>query len=162
MMVVEILETTSADLDVYVGVGNLPYSALQKAASAEEGPMEYLNIIQPNFGGTCWIMVQNWQASTAGGTDSVKLAYGFVSKATSTNYTVTGPTSVPALNPFDVTVSWDLGSTFDSKEVWYGWFSIGTSATKKDDVGKINFNLYKAAGEEPELKSIYLPMINRP
>ena len=161
-MVVEILETTSADLDVYVGVGNLPHSALQKAASAEEGAMEYLNIIQPSFGGTCWIMVQNWQASTAGGTDSVKLAYGFVSKATSTNYTVTGPTSVPALNPFDVAVSWDLGSTFDSKEVWYGWFSIGTSATKKDDVGKINFNLYKAAGEEPELKSIYLPMINRP
>jgi len=160
-MVVEILETTSADLDVYVGVGNLPYSALQKAASAEEGPMEYLNIIQPNFGGTCWIMVQNWQASTAGGTDSVKLAYGFVSKATSTNYTVTGPTSVPALNPFDVTVSWDLGTTFDTSEVWYGYFTIGSTATKKDDVGKLSFNIYKQVTEPVLDNFIYIPLVTK-
>ena len=161
-MVVEILETSSADLDVYVGVGNTPHPALQKASSAEAGPMEYLNIFQPNFSGTCWIMVQNWESSEPGVSDPVKLAYGFVPKSGGTNYSITAPATVPALNPFDITVSWDVSSTFADTEVWYGWFSIGSTATLKNDVGKLDFNLYKAAGIEPILQSIYLPIINRP
>lgn len=158
-MVVEVLETTSLDLDIFVGTGNTPHSALQKAYSAGAGPMEYLNLFKPSFSGTCWIMVQNWQASTAGGTDPVKLAYGFVPKSGGTNYTVTGPAAVPALNPFDLTVDWDLSDTFATKEVWYGWFSVGTTAANKENVGKIDFNLYKAP---PALdKIIYLPLLTR-
>lgn len=158
-MVVEILETTSADLDVYVGVGNTPHPALQKAYSAEAGPMEYLNIFQPTFSGTCWILVQNWQSSASGVEDPVKLAYGFVPKSGGTNYSITGPATVPALSPFDITVDWDLSATFSSSEVWYGWFSIGSTATIKNDVGKLDFNIYKAP---PVLdKFIYLPILTR-
>ena len=158
-MVVEILETTAADLDVYVGVGNTPHPALQKAYSAEAGPMEYLNIFQPTFSGTCWILVQNWESSEPGVEDPVKLAYGFVPKSGGTNYSITGPATVPALNPFDITVEWDLSATFSSSEVWYGWFSIGSTATIKNDVGKLDFNIYKAP---PVLdKFIYLPILTR-
>jgi len=158
-MVVEILETTAADLDVFVGVGNTPHLALQKAFSAEAGPMEYLNIFQPKFSGTCWIMVQNWESSEPGVADPVKLAYGFVPKSGGTNYSVTGPASVPALTPFDITVDWDLGAGFGTAEVWYGWFSIGSTATIKNDVGTLDFNLYKAP---PVLdKVIYLPLLTR-
>lgn len=158
-MVVEILETTSADLDVYVGVGNTPHPALQKGYSAEPGPMEYLNIFQPTFSGTCWILVQNWQSSAPGVEDPVKLAYGFVPKSGGTNYSITGPATVPALNPFDLTIDWDLSATYAASEVWYGWFSIGSTATIKNDVGKLDFNIYKA----PLVldKSIYLPLLTR-
>ncbi len=158
-MVVEILETTAADLDVYVGVGNTPHPALQKAYSAEAGPMEYLNIFQPTFSGTCWILVQNWESSEPGVEDPVKLAYGFVPKSGGTNYSIIGPATVPALSPFDITVEWDLSATFSSSEVWYGWFSIGSTATIKNDVGKLDFNIYKAP---PVLdKFIYLPILTR-
>jgi len=158
-MVVEILETTAADLDVYVGVGNTPHPALQKAYSAEPGAMEYLNIFQPTFSGNCWILVQNWQSSEPGVEDQVKLAYGFVPKSGGTNYSITGPASVPALNPFDLTVDWDLSATYNTSEVWYGWFSIGSTTTIKNDVGKLDFNIYKA----PLVldKSVYLPLLTR-
>ncbi|MEN6530356.1 MAG: S8 family serine peptidase [Anaerolineaceae bacterium] len=158
-MVVEILETTSSDLDIFVGVGATPHPALQKAYSAEAGPMEYLNIFQPTFSGTCWILVQNWESSEPGVEDPVKLAYGFVPKSGGTNYSITGPATVPALSPFDITVEWDLSATFSSSEVWYGWFSIGSTATIKNDVGKLDFNIYKAP---PVLdKFIYLPILTR-
>ena len=158
-MVVEILETTSADLDIYVGVGNTPVSALEKAYAATAGPMEYLNLFQPTFSGTCWILVQNWQSSEAGVADPVKLAYGFVPKSGGTNYNITGPASVPALNPFDLTVDWDLSATFNTSEVWYGWFSIGSTATLKNDVGKLDFNIYKTSLVLD--KVIYLPLLTR-
>lgn len=160
-MVVEVLETTSEDLDIYVGLGNVPHSALQKAVSANPGPMEYLNLFQPKFNGTCWIMVQNWQASVAGGSDSVKLAYGFVPKSGGTNYSVSGPVSVPALNPFNLTVDWNLSSTFDTNEVWYGWFSVGTNASQKDNVGKLDFNIYKKSTAPVLDNLIYLPLLTR-
>lgn len=158
-MVVEILETTASDLDVFVGVGNTPHPALQKAFSAEPGPMEYLNIFQPTFSGTCWILVQNWESSEPGVEDPVKLAYGFVPKSGGTNYSITGPANVPALSPFDLTVDWDLSATYAASEVWYGWFSIGSTTTIKNDVGKLDFNLYKA----PLVldKIIYLPLLTR-
>ena len=158
-MVVEILDTTSADLDVFVGTGNTPHPALQKAFSAGAGPWEYLNIFQPTFSGTCWILVQNWESSAPGVADPVKLAYGFVPKSGGANYSVTGPAIVDALTPFDVTINWDLGAGFDTAEVWYGWFSIGSTTTIKNDVGKLDFNLYKAP---PVLdKAIYLPLLTR-
>lgn len=160
-MVVEILETTSLDLDIFVGVGS-PHPSLQKASSTEPGAMEYLNIFQPNFSGTCWILVQNWESSGPGVEDPIKLAYGFVPKSGGTNYNITGPASVPAMTPFDLTVDWDLGGAFYTSEVWYGWFSIGSTATLKNDVGMLDFNLYKDAGVIPELESIYLPIISRP
>ncbi|NLE83278.1 MAG: S8 family serine peptidase [Chloroflexi bacterium] len=161
-MIVEILETTASDLDIYVGIGSNPHPTLQKAYSAEPGAMEYLNIFQPNFSGGCWILVQNWESSEPDATDSIKLAYGFVPKSGGANYNITGPAAVPALNPFDLTVNWNLGASFATDEVWYGWFSIGTSATKKDNVGKLDFNLYKVS-DDPVLDKInYLPIILRP
>ncbi len=158
-MVVEILETTSADLDVFVGVGATPHPALEKASSTQPGPWEYLNIFQPTFSGTCWIMVQNWESSAPGVADPVKLAYGFVPKSGGTNYSITGPASVPTLTPFDVTVDWDLGAAFATGEVWYGWFSLGSTSTLKNDVARLDFNLYKV----PLVldKAIYLPLLTR-
>ena len=159
-MVVEVLETTAADLDVYVGTGNAPVEALLKAYSANAGSAEYLNIPLPTFSGTCWILVQNWEASEPGASDPVKLAVGFVPKTDANNYTVTAPAATPKLTPFEMTVAYNNLPAFDGTDVWYGWFSVGSTATKKDDVGKLDFNIYKVAGETPILdKFIYFPAI---
>jgi len=161
-MVVEVLETTATDLDVFVGTGNVPVEALLKAYSANPGSMEYLNIFQPTFSGTCWIMVQNWEASEAGASDPVKLAVGFVPKTDAGNFTVTAPNAVPKLEPFEMTVSYSNLPLFDTADVWYGWFSVGSSATLKDDVGKLDFNVYKISGEGPDpdpVISIFFPVI---
>ena len=163
-MVVQILESTAKDLDVYVGVGATPAKPLEKAVAGEPGPLEYMNLIEPGFGGTCWIMVQNWEASAPGAEDPVKLAYGFVPKSGGTNYSIIGPTgTVEAMTPFDVTVKWDLGAGFEDNEVWYGWFSLGTDTTKKDDIAKVSFNLYKTVEDpdpEPVLDNfIFFPVI---
>ena len=70
--------------------------------------------------------------------------------------------SVPALTPFDLTVNWNLEPAFDTNEVWYGWFSVGSSAVLKDDVGKLDFNLYKVAPVAPVLDQfIYLPCVEK-
>jgi len=105
-------------------------------------------------------MVQNWEASAEGVEDFVKLAVGFVPKTDANNYSITAPNVVPELQPFEMTVEFTNLPFFDSRDVWYGWFSVGSSATKKDDVGKLNFNIYKVAPEPPVLdKVIYFPVI---
>lgn len=163
-MVVQVLETTSQDLDIFVGLGATPHKLLEKAVSGEPGPFEYMNLINPGFSGGCWIMVQNWEASEEGGTDPVKLAYGFVPKSGGQNYTITGPSGeVTELTPFDVKVAWNLGASFDEAEIWYGWFSIGTDTNIKDDIGKVSFNLFKGEADpdpDPVLDQfIHFPVI---
>lgn len=158
-MVVEVLETTSLDLDIYVGTGNTPHKNLEKAYAAMPGAMEYLNLFQPAFSGTCWIMVQNWEASEPGAVDPVKLAVGFVPKSGGTNYSVSAPAATPALNPFKMTVAYNGLPQFDNRDVWYGWFSVGSNATKKDDIGKLDFNIYKETVPVVETMDIYFPVI---
>jgi subtilisin family serine protease len=159
-MVAEILETTSPDLDIFLGTGSTPAKLLEKATSASGGSMEYINLHGPTWAtGTCWLMVQNWEASEAG-EDPVKLAIGTVPKTPSTNLTVSiDPTSVPKLTPFDMTVSWDLGTVWEGKEVWYGWFSAGSTATQKNDIVEMDVNLYRDEEiPQPEFQ-LYLPLI---
>ena len=91
--------------------------------------------------------------------DSVKLAYGFVPKSGGSNYTVSGPASLPALTPFDLSVDWNLGASYNTSQVWYGWFSVGSSASLKNDIGKIDVNLYKEISTVPI--SVYLPLLVR-
>lgn len=144
-MVIEVLSTTSSDIDLYVGTGTTPTLALQKAKGTTPDALEYLNIVSPAFSGTCWALAQSWEEAP------VKLAVGMVSKTASTNYTVTGPAAVPAMTAFDLNVAWNL-PFFSNTEVWYGYFTVGTSATATSDVGKVDVNLYKEV----------LPVVNYP
>lgn len=152
-IVVEVLSTTSNDLDIFIGVGNTPHKTLEKGSAATPGAMEYLSISNPAFSGTCWILVQNWDGSTEG--DEVSLAYGLVSK-TAANFTVTGPSSVPAVTPFELTIDWNLPA-FETTQVWYGYFSVGTSSTNVSNVGKVDMNFYKTVPVLDEF--MYLPAI---
>lgn len=162
-IVAEILETTSPDLDIYMGTGSTPSSGLQRAMSADAGSMEYINLLKPtwNTSLTCWLMVQNWEASEAG-EDPVKLAIGVVPATPANNYTVSITPSAPAaLTPFDMTVAWNLTTVYGQSDVFYGWFSAGSTATLKDDIAKIDLNLYKVPAPAPS-DFIYLPLVFKP
>ena len=159
-MVVEVLETTARDLDVFVGTGTTPQSALETAKAVGSPRLEYLNIARPAFSGPCWIMVQNFSPSTEGVADSVKLAVGFVPRTIDGVFTVTGPASVPALAPFEIGVNYSLtGFTEPNRWAWYGYLTLGSAAGKTDDIGIMDVNLYKTL----TLRKIpvYLPLINR-
>ena len=154
-LVVEVLGTNAKDIDLYLGNGSNPHESLQKAYSADVGPYEYFNQITPTWptGSKCWILVQNYEASAPGAVDSVKIAYAFVPKATATNFTVTTPTgAIEALTTFNVTVNWNLSASFEDADVWYGYLTLGTNNNPKNDVAKMDINLYKGF-------DVYLPLI---
>jgi len=158
-LVVEVLETPSLDIDIYMGNGSNPHSTLQKVYSAEAGSFEYINEIEPDWptGNPCWILVQNYEASEAGAIDPVKIAYAFVPKTGANNFTVSTPSGpIAKLNPFNVTVNWNLGASYEATEAWYGYLTLGTTSTIKDDVAKLDINLYKGYDT-----FIYLPLIRR-
>ena len=150
-IVAEILNTTSPDLDIYMGIGTTPSQSSLRAYSVQSNSsMEYLSIVNPTWSGTCWLLVQNYESS--GSADSVKVALGVVPNVEATNYTVTAPTEVSKLTPFDMTVAWNLSDTFADNEIWYGWFSAGSTSTLKEDIVKMSINLYRS-------KLIYLPLV---
>ncbi len=157
-LVAEVLESSSPDLDMYMGTGSTPAKLLEKAYSAVGGSMEYISINNPTWtNGTCWVLIQNYESS--GEADTVRLAVALVPKTGTPNFTVTAPTSVPKLQPFDMTVAWDLGSSFSESEVWYGWFSAGSTSTLKDDIVKMDVNLYKTGHVGPTVVNLYLPLV---
>ena len=61
-----------------------------------------------------------------------------------------------------MTVAWDLGSSFSESEVWYGWFSAGSTSTLKDDIVKMDVNLYKTGQVGPTVVNLYLPLVLKP
>jgi len=165
-LVVQVLETPSLDIDVYMGNGSNPNASLQKAYSADAGSMEYINEINPDWtnGSKCWILVQNFEASEEGAIDPVKIAYAFVPKTGANNFTVATPAgAIAKLTPFDVTVNWNLSASFEQTEAWYGYMTLGTTNSIKDDVAKVEINLFKGEVDpepEPELDySMFLPLL---
>lgn len=164
-MVVEVLETSALDLDIYIGTGSTPQQASEQVRVAAVGALEYLNIPNPAFSGTCWIMVQSYASSAAGVSDPVRLAIGFVPRRSEGSITVTGPRALPALQPFQVAVDYTL-SRFAEKttRAWYGYLLAGSSPGTPGDMGEVNLNIYKTetAPPHPPLgRGLFLPLIAR-
>lgn len=156
-LVVEVLETTAKDLDIYVGIGSIPSESSLRAYAFGDSAKAYLNIHKPTFSGTCWVMIQNYESS--GQPDTVKVAISSLSPVDRGNLTITAPATVPKLQPFDVTLNWNLNSTeFAAREVWYGRVFLNSSATAEPgDIGKMDVNLYKL----PLGETLYLPVLHR-
>lgn len=154
-LVVEVLETTAKDLDIYVGTGSIPSELTLKAYAFGDSAKAFLNIHKPTFSGTCWVMIQNYES--AGQPDTVKVAISSLSPVDRGNLTITAPATVPKLQPFDLTLNWNLNSTeFADHEVWYGRVFLNSSTTSEPgDIGKIDVNLYKP------IKKLYLPLLRR-
>jgi subtilisin family serine protease len=123
----DIVSTDALDLDLFVGqdVNNngLAEEGEELCRSASDTAMESCRL-GSLAGGKYWILVQNWLGL---GLSSVKVATAVIPGTNVGNLTVTGPRSVAANTPFDVTVTY-REPAMKAGETWYGLVELGSDA----------------------------------
>jgi hypothetical protein len=121
----EIADTTAIDIDLFVGRdSNGDGEAAENeelCRSASDTAMESCRLSNLE-GGRYWIVVQNWLGF---GLDDVKVVTAVIPNQNVGNLTATGPKSVPAGTPFDVTVTWKEPA-MDPGETWFGLVELGS------------------------------------
>lgn len=136
--------TTANDLDLYVFLDanndNTPQTAERVCTSATGAADEFCDILAANLSTgltapvVLKVLVQNYEGSTPG-PDTFTLYTGVVGTTATGNLTVTGPTSVPAGQPFELTLSWNLGADAKNGDLYVGLIRSGSSAATKGDLG---------------------------
>lgn len=132
-LVAEITASDSPDLDLFVGMGNTPSEAAQKAYAATGAALEYVSIKNP-AAGTWWILVQNWAQGRSN--DKLTLNTAVVTGADAGNMTAT-PSSTTS-SKFNVTVGW----SGIAKGQYYGALGLkGANDTTTDNIGMVPVDL---------------------
>lgn len=143
-LVMEILDTTAGDLDLFFGVGTEPDPDMLVANSATATALEYISITGIPAGLPLWVLVQNWEGNAAG--DMIKYTEAVIYPEDAGNWDVTGSASVEALEPYDVTISWDVPD-MATPSAWYGMFDILASPESTDPISTTEFNLYRTGDD---------------
>ena len=143
-LVMEILDTTAGDLDMFFGIGEVPDEDKVVAMSATATALEYLSITEIPAGLPLWVLIQNWSGDSTG--DMIKYTEAIIYPEDAENWEVTGPDAVEALDPYDVTISWNLPD-MPSPSAWYGMFSILASPEATDPISTTEFNLYRTGDD---------------
>ncbi len=134
-LIASLSNPTAPDFDMYVGTGQTPSLATQVAMSASGGSNESLALANP-AAGKWWILVQNWEASAPGGSDTVDLLTAVVA-GDADNLSARGPQgAVPAATPFDIRTFWDE-KAMEPGDTWHGALTLGTAPGSPDDIGVI-------------------------
>jgi len=121
----EIVDTTSIDLDLFVGIDTngdgTPQESEEICRSASDTAFESCKLASPE-GGTYWVMVQNWLGL---GVNPVELLTVVLAGSDVGNLTASGPKSVKAGTPFDVTLAWDEPA-MEVDDTWFGFVELGS------------------------------------
>lgn len=139
-LVMEILETTAGDLDMYFGIGEVPDPDMLVAHSATATALEYLSFTGIPANLPLWVLIQNWDGDPDG--DMIKYTEAVIYSEDAGNLTVTGPVAADTLEPYDVTVSWNVPG-MEVPSAWYGLFSILADPDATDAVSTTEVNLYR-------------------
>ncbi len=135
---------TATDFDMYVGTGAVT-AANVVAQSAAGGSNESVTIATP-AAGTYWVLVQNYEASTPGGTDTTDLLTAVVA-GDEGNLRAEGPQGpVAAATPFDIRTFWDE-SAMEAGQTWIGALTLGSSSDSPDDIGIIPVAIHRVADD---------------
>jgi len=141
-LVAELVETNSPDINMYLyrWTGS---EWVWVCSSARAGSNEYCSVIDP-VEGNYYIWTHNYEARDPGGTnpDNVQLVTAVVPDASAGNLTVSlanGGNSVPAGQPFDLKISWNLTGTAAH---WYGRFGLGTDSANPNNLGIVDLDLH--------------------
>jgi uncharacterized repeat protein (TIGR01451 family) len=139
----------SPDVDLYLGFdanGNgLPDADELICSSNTLTAAEQCEVTGVSPGGDFWVLVQNWGASTTP-PDAVALTTAVVNGADEGNLTVTGPSSVSVLTPFDLRLTWDL-SDASAGDVFFGSVTLGTDASNPSSIGTIPVTITRGAND---------------
>lgn len=141
-LVTEIVQSDSPDMDMYLY--RLTGSAWEwHCTSAGDGSSEYCSVADPPAG-DYYVWIHNYAARDPSGAtpDNVQLAAAVVSGASAGNLSVSlagGGSAVPAGQPFDLMLSWNLPKT---QAYWYGRFGLGTDVAHPDNLGLIDLDIH--------------------
>ncbi|MGH3713334.1 MAG: S8 family serine peptidase [Micromonosporaceae bacterium] len=140
-----ITETTSTDLDLFVGRDDdgdgAPDLGEEVCRSASEIALESCKVTSPD-GGSYWVMVQNFL--TGQGLDDVRLETAVVPGTDSGNLTVTGPSGkVPAGSTIDVMLAWNEPDLAPGT-TWFALVRLGSDADHPANVGTLLVRLTRA------------------
>lgn len=148
-LVAEILDTTSQDIDLFVGAGPTPSAATLLCVSAAGGSDEVCDL-RHLPAGDYWIRVQNWEATDPPPGDVTTTSYG-ITAGDAGNLEVDAPNTSPPGEPFDVELTYTLpGSVPDDR--FYGAVTLGTDAENPDNIGTTGVNLTRTdPGADPDI-----------
>ena len=134
----ETMESTSLDLDLYVGRDSNGDGKAQEeeqiCSSTQSQDLEVCDIYAP-MPGLYWIVVQNWHASNSA-PDDVTLVYALVGSFGELGLTATGPGITDTNDAFPVRVAWNNVDAVTG-EVLLGAVAIGTNRSNPLNVGII-------------------------
>lgn len=148
-LVVEITDSTSPDMDLYVGIDEdndgkanayeMFYSLV--CASGEEDSAEKC-IIETPVSGNYWILAHNYRGTVENEADDVTVRLTHVNYSSQASFDIEAPTSVAQDEAFDVTLKvngyFDASQTLlplEEGEVYYGLFELGTTTNLVRNVG---------------------------
>jgi uncharacterized repeat protein (TIGR01451 family) len=133
-LIAKLENSTAPDFDLFVGTGEVSEANLL-ASSASAGSDEVVEIANPEPG-TYWVLVQNWEASSAGGTDTTELVTAVVA-GDQGNLRAEGPEgALPAATPFSIRTFWDEDA-MEAGQIWHGTLTLGTSPATPGDIGVV-------------------------
>ncbi|WP_169792124.1 S8 family serine peptidase [Jiangella muralis] len=150
-LVAQLSDSTAPDLDLFVGTGDTPSAATMVCSSATGSAAESCDVGSPEAG-TWWILVQNWEASAPGGTDTVTLGTAVVT-AGEGNLTVEGPASQPQGEPFTIRAFYDEPD-LDAGETWFGAVALGSSPDSPGNIGVIPVTVTRHADDVTKTASV--------
>ena len=138
-LITEITESTSGDLDLFVGVGDVPGFATLLAFGTTGSFAEYININNP-APGTYWILVQNWEGGHV--TPQAMKMFHAVVGADEGNYLATIPSAQAGGVEFDLGVAWNLPGSLPGDR-YYGIFDAGTDPGNPNNLGTVIVDLIR-------------------
>ncbi|RIL11489.1 hypothetical protein DCC79_04705 [bacterium] len=137
-LVAETTSSTAKDVDLYVGRDangdGVPQENEQACVSGAESWEELCELSNPTAG-TYWIMASNFTGS-GGATDTIALVSGVVTRADAGNLSATGPAPVPAFQPFDLAMAWNLPA-ISGGDRWFGALDVISGAANGANLGTI-------------------------
>jgi uncharacterized repeat protein (TIGR01451 family) len=141
-LIAETVFSESPDLDLFVGFDEnndgVPQESEEACRSTSSTALEFCDVANPEAG-QWWILIQNWSASDSP-PDDLTLSYAVLDGTDAGNFSVEGPSSAGALEPFDVRVFWD-DATLESGDKAYAFFSLGSSPASPGNVGTVPVQL---------------------
>ncbi|MGD8487875.1 MAG: S8 family serine peptidase, partial [Anaerolineae bacterium] len=150
-LVVEVVDTTSPDLDLLVfydandnGQPELTDLNGTECQSADAGSWERCDVASPT-GGRWFAATINFDASTPGGTDAASLSYAAVD-GDAGNLAAEGPSQVDAGAPYDLRVYWDT-PTMVAGDRWYGLIELGSDPGHAGNIGRIPVDVIRHADD---------------
>lgn len=135
------VDSESPDLDVRVGLDinndGIPSEDEEVCVSATATAEESCDIgIPEGFPAfQWWVLVQNWQASAPGATDQFILRTAVVTRDDNGNLSAEGPSSQPALQPYDIRVFWN--QEMEVGDIFFANLLLGSDFDESGDIGLI-------------------------